>query len=176
MNGQYVIPNYESASEPEPRSFEVPQVSAEEPAEVSEKYRRYKEIENSIKAMRSTATEETLPRSAKVKVLELFTATPRPLQDRLIEEESVIGGQLFARDASVLWQRFWCHDGDWFFARLNRMPNQPDTQTVIHYQIKDNSIYKFVGGREYLAGEDESEVLTSAIDTYYEKIQQKLYT
>lgn len=174
MNGQYIIPGTEISGESPARSFES-SLKTTAPEYASSDYSHYKKIENKIKVMREAATEETLARSVKAKVLELFTATPRPLKDRLIEEESVIGGRLFASGGSVLWQRFWCHENDWFFEQSYATP-QGGGQVVLHYKIHENNIDKFYGGRKYIPDEAEIGRLLAAIEMYQENVQHQLYS
>lgn len=173
MNGQYIIPTSEITSGPEVRSFEDVKTDSS-PERPNGSYAYYKDIENGIKKLRENATEETLPRSVKTKVMELFTSTPRPLVDRLIEQESVIGGEIFQRSSSVLRQRFWYHENDWFFEQSFLVP-QGEAQVVLHYQINENSIDKYYGGRKYSVDDVEAEKLFGAIEKYHQNVQHKLY-
>ncbi len=107
--------------------------------------------------------------------LSKFISKPMLFEDRLVEEESNIGGRIFKRDDSVVRQRFWYHVGDWFFERVQRTA-EGDIQTVIRIQIRDNSVHKLVEGREYDLSNDELERFLTAVELYRDYIKKELYS
>lgn len=108
-----------------------------------------------------------------MRILGLFTSTPRPLKERLIEAESLIGGKLFRNELPTTWQRFWFHDGDWFHER-----HQADgQQIVIRYQLTETSAHKLINGQEVAFDHQggELEALLEAIKRYHHAIKRDLY-
>lgn len=174
MNGQYTIPtSSENPSDEERRLVSSPHSFEQEP--VIAPYARYKQIEQDIETLRANATEATLPRSVKMRIMNLVTTTPRPLVERLVEEESIIGGRLFQQGPSVLRQRFWYHLGDWFFERVER-GREGDERVVIHNQIREDGVHKLIDGREFAFDSDELERFLPAIEQYRDRIVEELYT
>lgn len=174
-NGQFTIPGTPELSNNEQIRRDVDAIF-DGPERQAPSFARYKQVERDIEAMRSSMTEADLPRSVKMRVLELFTSTPRSLEERLIEEESRIGGELFAQDPSVTAQRYWLHQGEWFHERYYDSAAEADSRVVIRYQLTNDSAHKLVKGVEHSFDDGEIQRLLQAIDSYYTRVQRELYT
>jgi hypothetical protein len=106
-------------------------------------------------------------------ILSALVLNPRPLEQRLVDVESKIGGEVFYGKNHPLVKtcRFWYFEGDWFFEQYY----QNAGYQVIRYQILDNSIHKLFNGIEYPFAEGEKETLIQAIHRYYTVVSQQLY-
>lgn len=172
MNAQFNIPTSFEQKGDENRS-----ILSEQQAEIiSKPFEKFKNIESHIESMRANATEANLPRLVKIKmrVMELFTSKPRSLEERLIEEESAIGGRIFAKDSSTFEQRFWFQSGDWFYERI-RQAEKSEVREVIHYRLTDSSVHKMIDGREFFINPSEVSTLLLAIEAYDGAVEKELY-
>jgi len=171
MNGQFIIPSTQEALTEVTRSFEHGFPEAELGQTSIESYYQIRE---KIEQYRRSATEATLPRSTRMRVAEVFNLTHRPLEERLIEEESAIGGRLFQTNEAVVYQRFWYYSKDWFFERLERRNNE-DVQIVMQYHIDDTGVHKIINGSEYSIDIEEKNRLLLATERYEQSIRRELY-
>jgi len=106
--------------------------------------------------------------------MNLFTSTGTrqgSLHDRLVEIESAIGGTLFKKPAGVLEQRFWYHEGDWFYE--TRDITGP---MVARYQFKDGQAHKIVAGKPVAFAAGEIENLHKMIQVYHDQVYTQLYS
>lgn len=171
MNGQFIIPTTQEALAETARSFEY---GSPAPESTRSRIEEYYEIRDKVEQYRQSATEATLPRSTRMRVAEVFNLTPRPLEERLVEEESAIGGKLFQKNEAVVYQRFWYYAKDWFFERLERHASE-DVRTVMQYHIDDTGIHKIIDGSEYPIDTEEQTRLLLATEQYERAIQRELY-
>ncbi|NCS83148.1 hypothetical protein GW746_01900, partial [Candidatus Saccharibacteria bacterium] len=110
MNNQYTFPiNSEVPTDDARRlideAFEAPILVQQESE--PRPYLYHKQLESRIEQMRASATEANLPRGTIMdRVLERFTTTPKSLEDRLIDHESVIVGNILPKHELVAQQRF----------------------------------------------------------------------
>jgi hypothetical protein len=100
--------------------------------------------------------------------LKSLVVTRRPLEERLIEAESKLGGMIFSASNTC---RFWYFEGDWFFEQYTANVGFQ----VIRYQVLENSIHKLFNGIEYPFYEGEKERLVQAIKKYYSTVSDKIY-
>jgi hypothetical protein len=104
--------------------------------------------------------------------MNLFTSgsAKQSLHDRLVEAESIIGGGLFKKPDGVLEQRFWYHEGDWFYESHD--VNGP---VVARYQFINGQVIKLVEGRLVHFAEGEVTNLHKMIELYHDKVYEQLY-
>jgi len=101
-----------------------------------------------------------------------LVSSPRPLEERLIEEESKLGGMIFSGVTSQTpGSRFWYFEGDWFFEQYYENVGYQ----VIRYQILENSMHKLFNGREVAFAEGEKETLIQAIKRYHATVSKEIY-
>lgn len=104
--------------------------------------------------------------------MKIFQSSSRPLQERLIDAESKLGGTLFSNTTSQpAGRRFWYFEGEWFFEQYYENAGYQ----VIRYQIFENSIHKLFNGREYPFSPGEEETLLQAIRRYHSLVMNQLY-
>ena len=133
--------------------------------------RRIKELEQDIIAFRNNASEIHVPRSRRTKFREAVAVSARKsLYERLVEQESIMGGTLFGAQHPSISRRFWFHEGDWFFEH-----NDGIAPVVARYQITEAAAYKLVEGREHPFADGELSRLFEAITTYHATIRDTLY-
>jgi len=104
--------------------------------------------------------------------MSLFAAntTPASLQAKLVEAESVIGGDLFPKPAGVIKQRFWYHEGDWFYETVDATGPM-----VARYQFVNGAAHKLVDGKPVAFAEGEIENLQKIIQLYHDRVYKELY-
>ncbi|MDB5179377.1 MAG: hypothetical protein JWN12_9 [Candidatus Saccharibacteria bacterium] len=102
----------------------------------------------------------------------LFTSntTQQSLHDRLVEIESVIGGNLFPKPAGVTKQRFWYHQGDWFYETHDAVGPM-----VARYQFANGQAHKLVDGKPIAFAEGEIDNLHKMIQRYRDEVYAQLY-
>jgi len=107
-----------------------------------------------------------------MKFLSLFVSSPRPLEERLIEAESKLGGMIFSPDGnSANGRRFWYFQGDWFFEQYYENIGYQ----VTRYQVLENNIHKLFNGREVPFAEGEKQILIQAIKKYHAAVTEQIY-
>jgi hypothetical protein len=179
MNNQYTYPvNSEVPTDDARRlideAFEgsglVQEIQETEPRP----YSYHKQLEGRIEQMRAGATEAHLPpKPAMARILNRFIAKPKsPLEDRLIEHESAIGGRLIPKHDLVATQRFWYYQGDWFLEQIEI----DQTSYVSRYQISEIDAFKLYQGREVPFLDGELKNLLTAVELYHSEIIQNLYS
>jgi len=135
----------------------------------------FKKTEQDIETLRKNADETTIPRY-RLRVL-LYLAQkligPRPegnLEKQLVDIESEIGGRLLTQVTGIKSQRFWYHDGNWFYEAV-------DTKGPLHarYQLSDTDIIKLVDGLSTMLAEEEKQNLLATIPRYHDAIKDELY-
>lgn len=152
------------------------EITALEQQETDRRYEDIKKIEQDIEALRKAADEDNLPqKSALDRALEALTLVvskngPKTLDDRLVDAESEIGGQLFAKEPGIIKQRFWYHENDWFYEVVDAQGAM-----VARYQFTDGWAYKLVDGRAIAFAEGEEAALVATARSYFTAIQTKLY-
>lgn len=106
-------------------------------------------------------------------ILSSLVLNPRPLEQRLIDLESRIGGEIFYGKGHPLAAscRFWYFEGDWFFEQHY----QNTGYQVIRYQVFENSIHKLFNGIEQPFNVGEKETLIRAIKKYHTIVSEELY-
>lgn len=104
--------------------------------------------------------------------MSLFTSnTTQPtLHDKLVEAESIIGGKLFAKPAGVLEQRFWYHQGDWFYETRDAVGPM-----VARYQLVNGQAHKLVEGKLVHFADGELDNLHQMIQLYRDRVYTQLY-
>jgi len=181
--GQFQIPQssevpMDSFTELETDTFFVNQ-------EIIESERRYEEIkqlEQEIEALRANATEAHLPRLSRIHrarqaVTSFFVTNtvPRSLKDNLIEVESVIGGNILEKQQGIISQRFWFHDGDWFYEVHDAIGPM-----VARYRFEDDELIKIDGARNIplvkTAEIDEAANIEHMVQLYHREITVQLYS
>ena len=103
----------------------------------------------------------------------MFSLSKKPLslEDRLIEVESQIGGQLLTTTPGVTFQRFWYHKGDWFYEVHDKKGKM-----VARYQFDDDFAYKLVDGKEVEFAPGEEARLVEMIGRYHAEVKRQLYS
>jgi hypothetical protein len=177
--GQYIIPSELQPDTPPTSEIGSTFVSVEIESRLGE-YSPVKVKEKNIDEARADATEAILPtksaldhtREALRNIIagRLVGSAPLSLHDQLVEAESLIGGKLFANEPGIIQQRFWYHEGDWFYEAVDAKGAM-----VARYQFSENLVHKLVDGREIAFAEGEKTALIETINRYYTQIQVELY-
>ena len=175
-NAQFVIPGTLENKTLKYTDQEVDQAFSEVVAQNPELQKTpYSEIldkQVDLEELRAFATEANLPRTLSQRIMSLFAPAPRPLDERLVDAESKIGGEIFfGENAEAVSARFWYFEGDWFFER--NYAN--DGYKVIRYQVFENSMHKLYDGVEYPFSEGEQGTLLDAIHRYHDTVSRNLY-
>ena len=141
------------------------------------RYKFIKDMEKDISRRRSEAGEDSLPKQSMADralegVMNVFSKikAPMSLDDKLVEAESKIGGELLPTNPDVIRQRFWFHGGDWFYE-----VHDSKGPMVARYQFDDDFSYKLVDGKEVEFAEGEEARLIELVGLYYEQIKLQLY-
>lgn len=140
-------------------------------------YEEIKDLELEIEEMRALATESSVLRYESkntikrwTRHLALIAKQPAPLEHRLVEIESKIGGDMLQKPAGIISQRFWFHGGDWFY----EMTDEKGPLTV-RFHVTNDRIYKLVGGKATAFSESEARNLLNTIPLYFKAICRELY-
>lgn len=104
--------------------------------------------------------------------MNLFTsnATRQSLHDKLVEAESVIGGTLFKKAVGISQQRFWYHQGDWFYETHDAVGPM-----VARYQFVNGQAHKLVEGKLVHFADGELDNLHRMIQLYHDCVYTQLY-
>ncbi len=153
-----------------------------EPFEVAEAsaYTDIKTIEAELSAFHSLATDENLPELSLVdRVLDLAIqalskSKQRTLDDKLVDAESLLSAKLFGERDDVVSQRFWHHDGDWFYEVKDSVGIM-----VARYQFTEATSFKIVDGLPThfvkTAELDEKANVVKMIHAYHALMQREMY-
>lgn len=104
--------------------------------------------------------------------MNLFTksSTRQSFEDKLVELESIIGGNLFKKPVGVSSQRFWFHEGDWFYETHDSIGPM-----VARYQFTNGQAHKLVDGKPVAFAELEIHNLYKMIQLYHDQVYKELY-
>lgn len=149
-----------------------------ETKEILQEFERFgyiKDIENEIGSMRATATEENLPKKGiKGALVEkaVQIASPRALEERLVNAEAEIGGRLIPEMEGIVFKRFFFHGGYWYLELQDKSGRQ-----VVSYQITESAAYKLFEGREVAFDSEQNELdnLLTMISLYVKEIKLNMY-
>lgn len=173
-NSQYHYPSLESQATPELISDIESAFDTTEIQEMLSAFDTVKAIENRIDSYRQSATEANLPKKTRVErareaVTNLFmtNAVPKTLHDRLVEVESVIGGNVLPINPGTVSQRFWYQQGDWFYEVHDSVGPM-----VARYQFIHGSVAKLVDGKLVHLAEGEAETIYNTVPQYHDAISE----
>lgn len=173
-NNQFHIPSSEYAHSPESIQYSESTFDISEKSESLSYFDHVKIVERYIDTYRSAATEANLPMKTRVEkaretVTNLFTTNtvPRSLHDRLVEVESVIGGNILPAGKSVLSQRFWYQENEWFYEVHDAVGPM-----VARYQFVNESITKLVDGKPVNLAQGEADTIYKTIALYYDAVSE----
>jgi len=155
-------------------SFDVRDV--QEMNERLSSYEVVKEIERKIEFYRANATEENLPKQTALERASSALANilnnnaPRTLHDKLVEAESRIGGSKVGSQPGIISQRFWYHQGDWYYES-----DDANGSVVARYQFVDGQAHKLIDGKPQYFAEGEIQNLHQTIELYHQEVYMQLY-
>jgi hypothetical protein len=179
-SGQFQIPSQErfvdsSTIQEIESSFDARDV--QEMNEQRSPYEVVKDIEQKLESYRANATEANLPKlsavdRARSAVTNLFVSSsaPRTVHDKLVEAESIIGGSQLGTHPEIISQRFWYHQGDWFYES-----HDATGPMVARYQFIDGQAHKLVDGKPYYFADGEIQNLYRTIELYHDQVFLQLY-
>lgn len=173
-HGQYQIPQ-SSYGSIEADIFRSTQEQAAQSIEVEvDRFAFVKSIEDHIDSLRATATEANLPKPGIVRSLGQLISirSPRPLEERLVNAESELGGNLLADHPTITNKRFWYYGGYWYLELKDQ--NGP---MVASYQFTTDTAYKLAGGKEVPFDHETNELerVLALIPTYRDHVHMHLY-
>lgn len=153
--------------------FDTPETK--EILQESERFGYIKDIENEIYSMRASATEDNLPKKGiKDALVEraVQIASPRALEERLVNAEAEIGGRLIPEMEGIVFKRFFFHGRYWHLELQDKAGRQ-----VVSYQITESAAYKLFEGREvaFDAEQNELDNLLTMISLYVKGIKRNMY-
>ena len=145
-------------------------------------YAFIKDIEADIEVLRANANESHLPQKtalerARAGFAEVIAGrfvsskTPMSLEDKFVNAESEIGGDILPKNGDIIRQRFWYVQGDWFYEVLDARGVM-----IARYQFSEDLSHKLVDGRQIDFAEGEKAALLETINRYYTQIQVELYS
>lgn len=161
------MPNSEQHHDPEleRRFFEV--VSEIEPTmSIAEEA---KLILDEVESFRASATEATIPRPLRQRLVELIWP-PAPLHERLVELESMHGGRIFSQVKPGAQYRFWALNGYWYFEEQH----PTEGSYVISYEVSD-VVHKTVNGKIAPFTKGELEQFLMAARKYRDVVRDRIY-
>ncbi|MFZ1301337.1 MAG: hypothetical protein WAQ27_02025 [Candidatus Microsaccharimonas sp.] len=95
-NGQFIIPGTHENEELRHQVDEAfEEILTVNPELQRSLYGEYVDIQVDLEEMRAFATEATLSKGFFRRAVSALVASPRPLEERLVDAESKIGGELF---------------------------------------------------------------------------------
>lgn len=144
-------------------------------------YTFVKEIERDLEEMRrehEVATEAAKKLSAKIisKAMtvaakaQLITLAPNNHEAKLVNKESVLGGEVLPTVEGAQWQKLWYHKGDWFYGIQDEKGAM-----YARYQFSHHTVDKIVGGLAVPFAPGESENLMGLVPKYHAKVSEDLY-
>lgn len=139
-------------------------------------------IEADIENLRHNATEANLPKQTALERAREALARvvsskggPSTLLERLVEQESHIGGRLLKRPEAITAQRFWYYGGYWHYEETDAIG-----PAVVRYQVVDGYIRKLNGATELAFYKDEHiderANILEMIQNYHATIRDEIYS
>ncbi len=178
-NDQYKIPETAYASSfDEAHHFRY--ISRSTPDVRQSPFDFIKKIEDRVDSYRDTALElAVLKKRSWNRMVGPLAVSSRPALDRLVDQESHIGGQRAFKD--IAGARFWLDkrpertEGearDWCFSYPDPLTGE---LVVLRYQTTSQSIYKLYKGIEYPMTIEEIQNFSRAVAVSVQAIREELY-